>query len=147
MTYETIYTLINWGVFPAWLLLLFAPKLKLTTTLVHSGVYAVAYSVLYAAFLVNGMFFGAAADGGGMSTAAAVSTFFSHLNGVLMGWTHYLVFDLFVGSWVARDAVRKEIAHWKIVPCLVFTFILGPVGLLMYLAVRKLSGHAGVDAE
>jgi hypothetical protein len=54
----------------------------------------------------------------------------------LAGWIHYLAFDLFVGAWEVRDASRHGVPHRVVVPCLVLTFLLGPSGLLAYLALR-----------
>jgi len=53
------------------------------------------------------------------------------------GWIHYLAFDLFIGCWELRDSQRHGIAHWLVVPCLVLTFALGPVGLGLYLVLRS----------
>jgi len=42
---------------------------------------------------------------------------------VVACWTHFLVFDLFVGNWEARDAQRRGVPHWLLVPCLVMTLM------------------------
>jgi hypothetical protein len=55
---------------------------------------------------------------------------------LLAGWVHYLVFDLFIGSWEVRDAGRLGIPHLLVVPCLVLSFLFGPAGLLLYGIVR-----------
>ena len=52
---------------------------------------------------------------------------------VLAGWVHYLAFDLFIGSWEVRDAQRRGVPFWVVVPCLGLTFLFGPIGLLFYL--------------
>ncbi len=52
------------------------------------------------------------------------------------GWIHYLAFDLFVGAWITRNARKHGINHWLLLPVLFLTFMLGPVGLLIYLLVR-----------
>jgi len=62
---------------------------------------------------------------------------------VIAGWLHYLVFDLFVGAWEVRDAQKRGINHWLVVPCLFFTLILGPVGLLLYIALRFATRKGG----
>ena len=59
---------------------------------------------------------------------------------------HYLVFDLFIGAWQTRDAARHGIPHGLVVPCLVLTFLLGPIGLLLYLALRTWRTR-GVDLQ
>ena len=53
-------------------------------------------------------------------------------------WTHYLVFDMVVGAWVARDAVRLKIPWLLRTASLVLTFLSGPVGFLMYVVSRGL---------
>jgi hypothetical protein len=63
-------------------------------------------------------------------------TLFTSPSVVLVGWVHYLVFDLFVGAWEVRDAHRRSISHLFVVPCLVMTLMLGPIGLLAYLLLR-----------
>jgi hypothetical protein len=61
---------------------------------------------------------------------------------LLAGWTHYLAFDLIVGSWEVRDARERGISHWLVVPCLALTFMFGPVGFLAYQALR--AGRVGI---
>ena len=51
-------------------------------------------------------------------------------------WTHYLVFDMVVGAWIARDAMRLAIPWPLRSLCLVLTFLAGPVGFLIYLLGR-----------
>jgi hypothetical protein len=90
---------------------------------------AVVYVVLVSAALAQG--------GGGFGSLADVRTLFENPWGLLAGWTHYLAFDLFIGGWEARDARRRGIPHLLVVPSLVLTFVLGPAGLLLYLATRR----------
>ena len=54
-----------------------------------------------------------------------------------VGWIHYLAFDLFVGLWIARDADAKNFSRWVQAPILLATFLAGPLGLLVWLAVRE----------
>jgi hypothetical protein len=58
---------------------------------------------------------------------------------VVAGWIHYLIFDLFVGAWETRDAQRRGIPHLLVIPCLIVTLMIGPVGLLLYVLVRFFS--------
>jgi len=51
-------------------------------------------------------------------------------------WTHYLVFDMVVGAWIARDAVRLGIPWPLRTLALVLTFLAGPVGFLLHLLTR-----------
>jgi hypothetical protein len=67
---------------------------------------------------------------------AKVRAVFQSDEALLAGWIHYLAFDLFVGMWIAKDAWGKDISRWLVFPCLLFTFMMGPVGLLIYFVVR-----------
>ena len=53
-------------------------------------------------------------------------------------WTHYLVFDMVAGAWIARDAVRLGIPWPLRSLALVLTFLAGPVGFLIHVAARVL---------
>ncbi len=69
--------------------------------------------------------------------------FFTYKPAVVAGWIHYLVFDLFVGAWEVRDARRRGVNHLAVVPCLLLTLLLGPIGLMLYLAIRAGTGKGG----
>lgn len=51
-------------------------------------------------------------------------------------WYHFLAFDLFVGSWILKDSQKLGIPHLFAIPCLLFTFMLGPIGFLLYQLVK-----------
>ncbi len=55
---------------------------------------------------------------------------------VLVGWVHFLAFDLMVGLYIVTDAARHGINHWLLIPALLLTLMFGPAGLLLYLAMR-----------
>ena len=56
--------------------------------------------------------------------------------GIVVGWTHYLAFDLFAGLWIARDADKRGASRLVQVPFLLATFMAGPLGLLAWLVAR-----------
>jgi len=56
--------------------------------------------------------------------------------GAAAGWMHYLAFDFWVGAWILRDSQSRQIAHLWIVFPLLCTFMLGPVGVLLYATIR-----------
>ena len=73
---------------------------------------------------------------------------FSSLNGVMdlftdktavtAGWVHYLAFDLLTGIWIKKNAQKYNIHHLILIPCLLLTFMVGPIGFLLYLLVRSI---------
>jgi len=133
MNYETLFTLANAAVIPAWLLLILAPQSRLTALVAHSYLYPILLGTFYFYLLVTTW-----GGEGGMSSIAAVQQGFGREGVLLLGWVHYLVFDLFIGAWVVRDAYRNGILHLLIVPSLVLTLLLGPIGFMTYLGIRWL---------
>lgn len=75
---------------------------------------------------------------GGFGSLAEVRQLFDQPGLLAAGWLHYLAFDLFVGTWIARDAARRGIAHALVLPCLLLTFLFGPAGLLVHAALSAL---------
>jgi hypothetical protein len=140
MNFEIAFSLINLLVIPGWILLLFVPNWKWTGRIVHSVLIPALLSITYAYFIIWGMFFGGAVEGAGMGSLAEVMALFTSPVSMLAGWTHYLVVDLFVGAWIVRDGTRRGVgALWR-VPCLLLTFMFGPLGLGLYLLLRRLLG-------
>ena len=72
-----------------------------------------------------------------------VRSIFASDGGVTVGWIHYLAFDLFVGLWIARDADAKGFSRLVQAPILLATFMAGPFGLLLWLALRERRARAG----
>jgi hypothetical protein len=68
-------------------------------------------------------------------TLAAVARFFDKPVLLLAGWIHYLILDLFVGSWEAEHSERTGLPHIVLLLCLFVTMMIGPLGLLLYLGV------------
>ena len=75
---------------------------------------------------------------GGFNSLNNVMLLFTDRWLVLAGWVHYLAFDLFIGSWQVRDARRNRVPFLLVVPCLVLTFMFGPIGLLLYVILAGL---------
>ena len=133
MSPDTVFTICNTGVLPAWLLLAILPHHKLTQTLVH----AIWIPGLLALFYLWAMFNAPpAAEGADFSSLAGLSLLFQNPVALLGGWIHYLAFDLFVGAWIVRDARYQGINHWLTLPCLFITLMAGPAGLLLYFLLR-----------
>jgi hypothetical protein len=65
-----------------------------------------------------------------------IASLFQNRNALLAGWIHYLAFDLFTGIYIVTNARKHGIGFWYLLPCLFFTFMFGPFGLLLYLILR-----------
>ena len=143
---DTMYLVLNYGVLPFWALLILLPHAKITEVAVHSVLVPLVLGVTYAWLLASAIAGPPAMpDGSGFATLPELMKTFTAPTAVVAGWAHYLVFDLFVGSWEARDAQRIGLHHILVAPCLLVTFLVGPIGLLLYLMVRGISGRGGVS--
>lgn len=142
MTAERVFSILNLLAMAGWLLLILLPKKRWASTVVPIVVpclLAMTYVVLVAVSLPG--------SEGGFSSLAGVSTLFANPWALLAGWTHYLAFDLFLGGWEVRDAQRRGIPHLMVVPVLILTFLLGPAGLLLYLAIRSLTSKVWIPVQ
>ena len=135
MSIDTVFLIVNNALLPLWLLLIVLPHHNITNMLVHSGVVPIAYGLVYTGGMVVSMMAGGPEGASMMSLEGLVASFSSEQT-VLIGWVHYLVFDLFVGAWIVRDAKREGIPHLAIIIPIIATLMAGPLGLLMYIALR-----------
>lgn len=135
--HQTLLNLIHLAILPAWALLVFAPRWRWTDRLIHSGLYPVVLGLAYVGFMIGALMFGDSSEPVSFTTIEGIAAIFTHPFGVLTAWVHYLVFDLFVGMWEARDARQRGMRHWALIPCLLLTFMAGPAGLLLYFVLRR----------
>lgn len=144
MSWDTIWTLVHLPMLLGWAALLFLPRTPLSNSLVlYAGVGALclAYAAMFVA-LFGGLADPARVPGAGEPNLLdydvdGVRQLFLSDGGVVLGWTHYLAFDLFVGLWIARDADAKGVSRLVQAPILFVTLMAGPVGLLLWLLVRE----------
>lgn len=132
MKAEQIFSIANLVAMLGWIILTVAPRWIVTRKIVLSSAIPLLLSVAYLILIV--LFFGSA--DGGFSSLAGVMKLFTNEWATLAGWIHYLAFDLFVGAWEVKDAQAKNISHWFVIPCLFLTFMLGPIGFLLYSILR-----------
>lgn len=136
MSLETIFSLCSGLAMIGWLGLVVVPKSEVTRHLYPSVVTPVMLGLVYTYLMVS--FQGEVPAEGGFGTLEAVKALFGVDALLLAGWIHYLAFDLFVGAWIVRDSQTHQINHFLILPCLFFTLMAGPLGLMLYLGLRVL---------
>ena len=100
-------------------------------------VYAVCFALVLSGSIDPGLPAGSRAAQASFTTIEGVRAIFASDGGVVIGWTHYLAFDLFTGMWIARDADAKGFGRLVQLPFLFATFMAGPIGLLAWLIVRE----------
>jgi hypothetical protein len=132
MFYDSIFTIANTFALLAWIVLIIFPFRPFTNKVLIGAVVTilcVAYAVLVYQTLKP-------ADFAKFNTLKGVTELLSVPGAALAGWIHYLAFDLMTGLFIANNAAKHGIGYAWVLPCLVLTFMLGPVGLLLYLLLR-----------
>ena len=138
---ETFFQFTNTLALAAWVALVVFPGRRLVSgvlcAVVVPGTLALAYAVVIGWKL--------ASDGpppGDAMTLAGLRHVFNDDWVFAAAWTHYLVFDMVVGAWIARDGVRLGIPWWLRTVSLVLTFLAGPVGFLVHIVGRAILRRA-----
>ena len=132
----TLFSVVNLVAFITWLALMLRPRHPFV--LRWAGlIVPLLFAVLYA--IIIAMRIGHA--GGDFRSLSGVAALFQDPWFLLAGWVHYLAFDLLTGVWEVRDAAARNLPHRLVVPCLFLTFLFGPAGWLLYMAVRSLSSQ------
>ncbi len=142
--WAALFSLNSTIVLIAWALLAFFPRKPLTGSIIlYLGVGLLCLS--YAALLIlvtsgsidPGLPAGTAEVAVSFNSIAGVRGIFQSDSGVLIGWTHYLAFDLFIGLWISKDADAKGFSRIAQLPILFATLMAGPIGLLLWLVIRE----------
>lgn len=143
MSPEHLFSMLNGVALIGWLALALAPwaqrPARIIARVAIPGMLAVTYSLLIATSWPGAP--------GGFSSLAGVALLFSNPWLLLAGWTHYLAFDLLVGCWEVADARSRGLAHAFVLPCLAVTFLFGPAGWLLYLAIRTACRNPPLPAQ
>lgn len=139
--WEQLFSFVNLAAMIAWVILVFLPRNDLLLAVVlylGVGMLCLIYTIGLGGIL-TGVFdpAGPADAAVNFMTVEGVQSIFASQGGTVVGWTHYLAFDLFTGLWIARDADQKGVGRLWQAPVLVLTFLVGPVGLLIWLLVRE----------
>ncbi|MEM6719540.1 MAG: ABA4-like family protein [Bacteroidota bacterium] len=133
MTPSEVFQIVGLLAMPMWVLLIFLPKWKVTRFLIDYKVIPIILSVIYAIYIAIALIDGGMMDFGSLKS---VMQLFTVENAVLAGWIHYLAFDLLIGMWIVNQNQTLKIHPIIIAPCLLGTFMLGPVGFLVFMIIR-----------
>ena len=161
-TLGMIYQVTNIGVIPLWLLIILAPRSKITQGLVNNLfiplILAITYGYLaieqiYPMETLNNV---TRKDSGGFLSGLKqdpldfLNNFKLYLGldqlmvlmnntlFVLIFWIHFLTISLFLGVWIANDAIKYNIHKYIVFFPLILTYFSGPIGLFLYLTLRLL---------
>lgn len=137
MTPEGVFTAANFTAMAGWIALVAGVILNnaflrdLAAQRIVPAILAAGYTAL---ILLNW-----AGSQGGYGSLADVASLFANPWLLLAGWVHYLAFDLAIGSAIARKTFDEGLPRLILVPILPLTFLFGPIGWLIFEAVRVIA--------
>lgn len=130
----------------AWIALVLFPRSRSVATVACGLVVPAMLAAAYTAVIVWKLSTGGAPSGDVM-TLAGLRAAFADEWVFVAAWTHYLAFDMVVGSWIARDAVRLGVPWWLRTLALCGTFVAGPIGFLVHVLARRSRATVPPDAD
>jgi len=137
-TIEMLYYWVNLGVLPFWIILIFFPQSNLSKYFVTSifpifvlgGAYIF---VLYKSYINSFDFENNFTLYLGINN---ISELFENKSYLMMFWIHFISINLFTGGWIVKDAQKLSINKMLIGIPLIVTYLIGPIGLLIYWLIR-----------
>ena len=137
---ETLFQISNVLVLPFWLLMIVLPHWRWTKRIIGSPWIVAPTALIYAILVVPSatMLLPALTQ----PTPANVAALLGMPEVAAIAWAHFLTFDLLTGRWAYLDSRTRKISAWIMAPILLLTFLLGPLGFLLYLLVRSAASLA-----
>ena len=137
-TIEMVYLWLNLGVLPFWFVLVVFPKSQICGVFVASifpiFILSVAYTyLLYVAhiggydFLQNFRLYLGFDE---------ISNLFENQSFLILFWIHFLAMNLFCGGWIVNDSQMFGMNKFLVSIPLIITYLIGPVGIVIYWVIR-----------
>ena len=132
---DTFFSVTNTVALVAWVALVLLPTKRLVSHVLCGIIVPTVLACGYAA-VIGWKLMQDGPPPGDLSTLGGLKAMFADDWVFAAAWAHYLVFDMVVGAWIARDAVRLGIPWPLRTISLLLTFLLGPVGFLLHVITR-----------
>lgn len=71
-------------------------------------------------------------------TLPNIQTLLTSPYGTAVGWTHFVIADVWMGKWITLDSVKLGFKFWIRIPVLFVTVLFGPLGFVLYLILRTI---------
>ena len=138
LSIEMLYFWVNLGVLPLWFILIFFPQSQLCKYFVTSifPIFILSGSyifMLYKSYLNSYDFIGNFNLYFGINN---LSDLFSDNSYLMIFWIHFISINLFAGGWIVRDSQKFSINKILLILPLLVTYLIGPLGLLIYWLIR-----------
>ena len=137
-TIETLYMWINIGVLPFWFILIFFPQSHICRFFVTSVLPIFLLSGAYLFVIYKSLLIGY--DFGGNFNLYLglneLSRLFEDNLYLMIFWTHFIAINLFIGGWIVKDSQKFSVNKILLAFPLLLTYLIGPVGMLLYWIIR-----------
>jgi hypothetical protein len=143
MDMERLFGLTGVLVMPFWLLMIFAPRTRLTAWVMRYPVAPALPALVYLVLVAPRM--GALFPALARPKLAEISALLGSPDGTTIGWLHFLALDLFVGRWILLDSKERGLSAWLISPVLFLTLMFGPIGMLAYLGIQAAASRRSLN--
>lgn len=138
MNFEIFFSVVGVLSFIGWGALIISP-FRHTALIMLARIISIVLAVLYIYLLVALWGEEPKVD---FSSLAGVANGFSNMGHLLTGWIHFLALDLYIGAWQVERAKKVGIAYIVLLPCLVLTFLVGPLGLFLFIMIQSIKMRA-----
>ena len=135
-----LFALGSFLVLPFWLLMILAPRWRVTQRLVASPLVVAGPLALYALLVLPELL--ALLPALARPELPAIAALLGTPAGATIAWMHFLAFDLFVARWMYLDARERGWPAGLLSPLLALTLMFGPLGLGAYLGLRAVGLEA-----
>ena len=137
-TVEMIYLWLNTGVLPFWLILIIFPTSQISrffiTSIFPIFILSLAYAYLIYVVYMDGYDF--LQNFNLYLRFSEISNLFENQSFLILFWVHFLAMNLFCGGWIVKDSQLFGINKFLVALPLIFTYLIGPIGLTLYWMIR-----------
>ncbi|MQA60147.1 MAG: DUF4281 domain-containing protein [Actinophytocola sp.] len=132
---STLFDLAFYFAAPFWALMILAPGWSWTRRIIGSPLMVLPVLVVWAiaAFPLLGPLWTAVVN----PSLAGLQELLADPAAVTLLWAQIIAWDLFIGHWMYLDSRERGLRPLVMSPLLVFTILLSPIGLPVYLALRR----------
>jgi hypothetical protein len=139
---DLLFLLVTVIPLPFWFLMIFLPRWRVTRQVTKNYLVFLVLGALYVFAIVGAIAAGISAlvaksQGFSLSPAGLLALLGTPA-GILGVWTHMIVLDLVAGYWIYHEAERLHMPRLLTSVTLLFTFLLAPLGIFIFVLWRTL---------
>jgi hypothetical protein len=137
-TVEMIYMWLNLGVLPFWFLLIVFPQSHISRFFITSifPMLILGLTYIYLLYIAYEDGFDFLQNFRLYLGFNEVFNLFENQSFLILFWVHFLTMNLFCGGWIVKDSQSFNINKFLISLPLITTYLIGPLGIILYWLIR-----------